>query len=106
MVLALPLDVDGVIFEGLLKGVVHKSLAFLLRKECCLRRVIDGGGGLRTFSLGGPSRGCFVVARTVGAKCWNLLIQGLQLLELANLGTTKSNVGGEENSLMMLNTKR
>jgi hypothetical protein len=46
VVLVLSLVVDGVIFEGLLKGVVREGFAFLLRQERCLRRVVDGSGGL------------------------------------------------------------
>ena len=57
---ALSLAVDSVIFEGLLGGVVRKGFAFLLRQERCLRRVVDGGGGLRTCSIGAIA-GCFLV---------------------------------------------
>jgi hypothetical protein len=71
VVLALSLTVDDDIFEGLLKSVVHEGFSFLLRQERCLRRVVDGSGGLRACSLGGH-RGMFLVAPTVGAKSWNL----------------------------------
>jgi hypothetical protein len=45
---------------------------FFLSQQRCLRCFVDGWGCLRTISLGGH-RGLFFVARTVGAKCWNLL---------------------------------
>jgi hypothetical protein len=54
VVLALPLAIDGIIFEGLLKDVVcNGSLAFLLHQECCLHSVVDGNSSLQTRSLGG-----------------------------------------------------
>jgi hypothetical protein len=53
VILALSLAVDGVIFEGLLKGVLREGFAFLLCQEHCLPRVVDGSGGLRACSLGG-----------------------------------------------------
>jgi hypothetical protein len=75
-----PLAVDGIIFEGLLEGVVCEGLAFLLRQERCLHRIVDRGGDLRTCSLRGHRR--MFSRRTNG---------GRQMLELANPGTTKSN---------------
>jgi hypothetical protein len=49
-----------------------RALPFFLSQQRCLRCFIDGWGCLRTSSLGGH-RGLFFVARTVGAKYWNLL---------------------------------
>jgi hypothetical protein len=96
IVLALPFAVDGVVVEGLLKDVIcNGSLAILLRQEFRLRCVVEGSGGLRIRSLGGPSRECFVVARTVGAKCWNLLTRG----------QPSSNDGRMGNGLMLVNAK-
>jgi hypothetical protein len=94
VVLALPFAVDDVGVEGLLRDVVcNGSLAFLLRQECRLRCVVDGNNGLRIWYLGGASRECFVVAQTVGAKCWNLQTHGL----------ASSNGGRVINGLMTLN---
>jgi hypothetical protein len=39
-------------------GVVREGFAFLLRQECCLRRVVNGCDSLRGCSLGGH-RGLF-----------------------------------------------
>jgi hypothetical protein len=69
----LSLAVDGVIFEGLLKGVVREGFAFLLHQERCLCRIVDGSGGLQGCSLGGH-RGVFF-RRTNG---------GCQMLEPAS----------------------
>jgi hypothetical protein len=60
VILALSLA-DSVIFEGLLEGGVREGFAFLLRQECCLRRVVDGRDSLLGCSLGGH-HGLFFVA--------------------------------------------
>jgi hypothetical protein len=66
---ALPLA-ESVVFGGLLVGGVDEGegLALFLGQQCCLRSLVS----LRASFLG-CHRGWFFVARTVGAKCWNLL---------------------------------
>jgi hypothetical protein len=84
VVLALPLVVDGVIFEGLLKGVVRKSLAFLLRQERCLRLSSMEAAAFELALLG-----------AIAGMLYRSTDGGRQLLEVANPGTSKSNGGGE-----------
>jgi hypothetical protein len=60
----------NIVFSGLLVGRLGEGegLALSCGEQCCLRSLVS----LRLALLGAIAGG-FVVARTVGAKCWNLL---------------------------------
>jgi hypothetical protein len=69
--IALPLA-ECVVFAGFLVGGVDKGLALFLGQQRCLRCFVNGWAAFELALLGAIAGG-FFVARTVGAKCWNLL---------------------------------
>jgi hypothetical protein len=72
VVLALSLAIDNVIFEGLLGMVSARALPFFSASSAAFAVSLIDGTAFE-FSLLGGIMGCFFVARTVGAKCWNPL---------------------------------
>jgi hypothetical protein len=77
IVLAMSVAVDGLILKGLMRDVISEGcLALLFSEKGRLRCIVDGNGGLRNCSLGGPSREWFFVAQTMAVKCWNLPTRG------------------------------
>jgi hypothetical protein len=71
MVLALSLVVDSVIFKGLLGVVSARALPFFSASSAALAASSMDATAFEVALLGDIA-GCFFVARTVGAKCWNL----------------------------------
>jgi hypothetical protein len=61
---------ENVVFSSLVVSGLGEGegLAFFCGQQCCLRSLVS----LRVNFLGCLAGG-FFVARTVGAKCWNLL---------------------------------
>ena len=70
--IALPLD-ECVVFAGFLVGGVDKGLALFLGQQRCLRCFVNGWAAFELALLGAIA-GVLFVARTVDAKCWNLLL--------------------------------
>jgi hypothetical protein len=71
VVLALSLAVDSVIFEGLLGVVSTRALPFFSTSSAAFAASSMDGVAFEVALLGAIA-GCFFIARTVGAKCWNL----------------------------------
>jgi hypothetical protein len=71
VILALSLAVDSVIFEGLLGVVFTRALPFFCARSATF---VASSMDATAFevALFGAIAGCFFVARTMGAKCWNL----------------------------------
>jgi hypothetical protein len=69
--IALPLA-ECVVFVGFLVGGVDKGLAFFSANSAAFAALSTDGATFELALLGAIAGG-FVVARTVGAKCWNLL---------------------------------
>jgi hypothetical protein len=71
VILALSLVVDSVVFEGLLGGVFVRALPFFSASSAAFTASSMDAATFEVALLGAIA-GCFFVARTVGAKCWNL----------------------------------
>jgi hypothetical protein len=71
LVVALSL-VDSVVFAGFLIGSVCKGLALFSASSAAFAASSTDGAAFELALLGAIAGGLFV-ARTVGAKCWNLL---------------------------------
>jgi hypothetical protein len=69
--IALPLA-ECVVFAGFLVGGVYKGLAFFSASSAAFAASSTDGVAFELALLGAIAGG-FFVARTVGAKCWNLL---------------------------------
>jgi hypothetical protein len=63
---------NNFIFEGLLGVLSMRALPFFLASSAAFAASSMDGAAFELARLGGH-RGLFFVARTVGAKCWNLL---------------------------------
>jgi hypothetical protein len=71
LIVALSLT-ECVVFAGLLVGVVCEGLALFLASSAAFTASSTEGAAFELALLGAIAGGLFV-ARTVGAKCWNLL---------------------------------
>jgi hypothetical protein len=71
LVVALSLA-DSIVFAGFLMGSVCKGLALFLASSAAFAASSTDGAAFELALLGAIAGGLFV-ARTVGAKCWNLL---------------------------------
>jgi hypothetical protein len=71
VILALSLAVDSVIFEGLLGAVSTRALPFFSARSAAFVASSMDATAFEVVLLGGIA-GCFFVARTLGAKCWDL----------------------------------
>ena len=71
VILALSLAVDSVVFKGLLGVVSVRALPFFSARSAAFA-VSSMDAVAFEVSLLGAITGCFFVAQTVGAKCWNL----------------------------------
>ena len=63
---------ESFVFAGFLVGVVCEGLAFFSAISAAFAASSTNGAAFELALLGGIAGGLFV-ARTVGAKCWNLL---------------------------------
>jgi hypothetical protein len=63
---------DSFVFGGFFGGVVREGLAFFLASSAAFAASSMDGAAFELARLGAIA-GCLFVARTVGAKCWDLL---------------------------------